>query len=67
MKRLVSFNYLAGILCSLILSLGLVTEAFSQPGDPPGDGDVPITGIVWLVIAGGIFGARAVLNRLRNK
>jgi hypothetical protein len=38
----------------------------AQPGDPAGDPDVPITGIELLLAAGGLLGARKLLQS-RNK
>ena len=39
--------------------------AIAQPGDPGGDPDnpVPITGIEYLLIAGGLFGARKLIKK----
>lgn len=52
----------------LLFGLGLTVTAFGQPGSPGGDPDaVPITGIEWLLIGGGLFGARSVYRKLRNK
>jgi hypothetical protein len=42
----------------------------SQPGgdDPPiGDPDVPISGIEWLLLTGGIFGVRKILKKFNQK
>lgn len=38
------------------------------PGDPGGGGDmdVPISGIEWLLVAGGIFGLRKIYNRTKK-
>ena len=36
------------------------------PGGEPCDPDVPITGIEWLLITGGLFGARKIYRRFRR-
>lgn len=41
------------------------TYIFAQPGPPP-DPDVPITGIEWLLVTGGIFGARKIYKRFKK-
>ena len=49
----------------LLCSIWQVTSA--QPGDPGGDPDrVPISGIEWLLIGGGIFGARKIYQKYRT-
>jgi len=43
--------------------------AFAQPGDPNGGtkpGTVPITGIEWLLAAGGALGARQLWQRRKK-
>jgi hypothetical protein len=54
------------ILVLLLCSNWQVT--FAQPGDPGGDPDarVPISGIEWLLIGGGIFGARKIFQKYRT-
>jgi len=42
-------------------------NAFSQPGDPGGDPDVPITGIGYLIAAGVFLGIRKFLNYKKNQ
>ena len=54
------------ILCFFLLFAGLSITGFAQPGDPGGDPDVPITGIEWLLVGGGIFGARKMYKRFKN-
>ena len=36
------------------------------PGGEPCDPDVPITGIEWLLVAGGLFGARKIYRKIRG-
>lgn len=42
---------------------------FAQPGDPGGDPDnpVPITGIEWLLAAGGALGIHRLIKRKNKK
>ncbi|MEX1240468.1 MAG: hypothetical protein WEB30_12145 [Cyclobacteriaceae bacterium] len=54
------------IICFFLLWCALATTGLSQPGDPGGDPDVPISGIEWLLVAGGIFGARKIYNRIKK-
>lgn len=37
------------------------------PGGPPCDPDVPITGIEWLIAAGGALGLKRFLNSRKKK
>jgi hypothetical protein len=53
------------ILLSLILFS--VSFSFAQPGDGGGDSDVPITGIEWLLVAGGLFGAKKIHSRFKER
>lgn len=57
-------HFMTFFLTLLFLSICLVS--FAQPGDPGGDSDVPISGIEWLLIGGGIFGARKVYKNFKN-
>lgn len=41
------------------------SEIFAQPGAPP-DPDVPISGIEWLLVGGGVFGCKALMKRFRR-
>jgi hypothetical protein len=49
--------YLVGMLSLFVATL----EA--QPGDPGGDPDVPISGVEWLIGAGGIYGIRKLMKK----
>lgn len=64
--RILSGNKVAVIISFFLLWLGPSMHGLSQPGDPGGDPDVPISGIEWLIVAGGIFGIRRVYNRLKK-
>lgn len=47
-----------------------VDVAFAQPGGGgPGGGapPLPISGLEWLLLAGGIFGAKKIYENYRNK
>jgi hypothetical protein len=46
--------------------LGPLLTGLCQVGDPPVEDDVPITGIEWLLLAGGALGIRK-MSRLRKK
>ena len=63
MKRVIIFAFCASC-CFLI---PFVT--FSQPGGDPGGGGnpTPITGIELLLIAGGAFGIKKLINNRKNK
>jgi hypothetical protein len=53
----------------LFLSLLFSSALFAQIGDPNG-GDkpgAPISGIEWLLLGGGIFGARKAYANFRNR
>ena len=54
------------IICFLLCLCALSTTGLSQPGDPGTDPDVPISGIEWLLAAGGMLGARKIYNRIRK-
>ena len=69
MKRLIRTPNILCIVILVVASFGLTTLAFSQPGNP-GDGedpDVPITGIEWLLIGGGLLGAKKIYERFKDK
>ena len=39
----------------------------SQPGDPGGDPDVPITGIEFLLGGGLILGLKSIMNKIKSR
>jgi hypothetical protein len=48
----------------LVGSLSLFAPTIqAQPGDPGGDPDVPISGVEWLIGAGGIYGIRKLMKK----
>lgn len=57
---------------ALFLVFAAIQPASAQPpgdpcpGGPPCDPDVPITGIEWLLVAGGLFGVRMVKRKLKD-
>jgi hypothetical protein len=63
-----------GIYCGFIVSMFLSIACFAQPpaettppgGDPP-DPRVPISGIEWLLIGGGLLGARKAYAAFKKK
>lgn len=67
MKRMISLKNFRLHLLFLMINLLLSFSAMSQPGDPGGDDDVPITGIEWLLVGGSIFGARKIYRRFKGK
>lgn len=42
-------------------------RAVAQPGDPGGDPDVPISGIEWLLLAGGLFGSGRIYRNFKKR
>ena len=50
----------------LIILLFVSFTVWSQPGDPGGDPDVPITGIEILIAIGGALGIRKFLQQRRK-
>jgi hypothetical protein len=57
-----------GFYFGLALSIVLATGCFAQPpGDDPPDPRVPISGIEWLLVGGGILGARKIYNNLKKR
>lgn len=67
MIRIVKFKYFLAFCLFLLLMSGICEIAFAQPGDPGGNPDVPISGIEWLLITGGIFGARKIYKRIKKR
>lgn len=55
---------------AVLVLLHLAIFVSAQPGDPNGGnppGTVPISGIEWLLISGGVFGASRIYKSLRKK
>ncbi|WKZ61629.1 MAG: hypothetical protein QY309_09055 [Cyclobacteriaceae bacterium] len=50
----------------ICLFLLLSVMVWAQPGDPGGDPDVPLTGIEWLLLAGGALGIKRFLSRKKE-
>ncbi len=48
------------------LLIGQCEPAFAQPSDPGSDPDVPIAGIEWLLVCGGLFGMSKMFRRLKK-
>ena len=53
----------------VVLCVWASSSASAQPGDPGGGGKpgVPITGIEYLLGAGGLFGARKLIRSFRHR
>ena len=62
MTRIVLRTFL--VLIGLIVFLPLA--GYSQIGDPGGDPGVPISGIEWLLAAGGALGAKKIYQKLKK-
>lgn len=41
-------------------------NSYAQPDPPPDPDAVPITGVEWLLLTGGIFGARKIYQNLKK-
>lgn len=50
----------------ICLFLLLSVVVWAQPGDPGGDPDVPLTGVEWLLLAGGALGIKRFLSRKKE-
>lgn len=50
----------------IYLFLLLSVVVWAQPGDPGGDPDVPLTGVEWLLLAGGALGIKRFLSRKKE-
>ncbi|MBX2970350.1 MAG: hypothetical protein KF803_13355 [Cyclobacteriaceae bacterium] len=46
----------------ICLFLLLSVVVWAQPGDPGGNPDVPLTGVEWLLLAGGALGIKRFLS-----
>lgn len=64
MKGYISLVRIFYVVIILIFS---TTIAYTQPGDPGGDPDVPITGIEILIGAGGALGVKKILDKKKRK
>lgn len=53
------------VLVCLIVFLPLI--GYGQIGDPGGDPGVPLTGIEWLLAAGGLLGAKKIYQKLKRQ
>lgn len=53
---------------SLLLILFQFNSAvYAQPGDPGEDPDIPITGVEWLLLGGGLWGAKKIYDMKKKK
>lgn len=54
---------------ALLITISLSTySAQAQPGNPAGDPDVvPITGLEYLLIGGGVYGASRLMRKRKDK
>ncbi|MBS1556977.1 MAG: hypothetical protein JSU09_18810 [Bacteroidetes bacterium] len=57
------FMTLARFIFTLSLLLVISVAGHAQPGDPGGDPDVPISGVEWLIGAGGVYGIRKLMKK----
>jgi hypothetical protein len=72
-KFFANFFFLLCIVIALLILGGTISPAFSQvgpggggnpcPGGEPCDPEVPIAGIEWLLVIGGLFGFRRIFKR----
>lgn len=73
MKSLTVKKYLPVFLFLVVIFLSITVAAICQPtpssapGDPGGDGDVPISGIEILLLLGGAFGIKRIFGRRSSK
>jgi hypothetical protein len=60
---------LAFLICFLLTSWWIQAQPVPpNPGDPAGDPDVvPITGLEYLLIGGGVYGASRLMRRKKDK
>lgn len=50
----------------LLMLLQVSFIVYSQPPNPGPDPDIPITGVEWLLLGGGLWGAKKIYD-LKNK
>ena len=65
MRGFFSWQFFRFIFLSLLL-LTVEFSVYSQPTDPAGDPDIPISGIEILLAAGALFGVKKLLGRGRK-
>lgn len=70
-KHLSKALFLSAIIVTALIFVESIPPAYGQPDICPSgncDGDTaPITGIEWLLVAGGILGARKVHKNFRSR
>ena len=58
------------LIIGVIILLFVGGRAFAQIGDPCPEGncdpDVPITGLEWLLVIGGLFGAKRIYRNIKK-
>ena len=65
MKK-VKINAIVAVIVFVFLMLGSNLKGSCQPGDPGGGDDVPITGIEWLVVTGGLLGITRIYRSFKR-
>jgi hypothetical protein len=75
-KLFANFFMFLFVATAILMLVGITLPVFAQvgpggggnpcPGGEPCNPEVPITGIEWLLVIGGLFGFRKIYRRFRN-
>ena len=62
-----TFFRISFLVALLVFCYGSIFSQVGPPPDPGGDPDIPITGIEWLLIGGGLWGAKKIYDEKKKK
>lgn len=66
MKKIIKSTLLIGSLLFISFSTIMAQPTQGDPGPPPDDNPVPITGIEYLIAAGAAFGAKKIYDKKKK-
>jgi hypothetical protein len=70
MKKLLrNLLFLTLLVATSVIFIGSIQPVYAQPDPcptPPCDNEVPVSGIEWLILFGGLFGAKKIYSNFKK-